>query len=192
MLKKINNYIYSSIFISIIFLILGIICIINPSTSFDIISTIIMLGFIINGIVLIIIDYKINSIFVINFLYGILSLILGLVLLFHPDTLKVILPFGVGIWFMISGLTNIKFSMYIKEESIGYMILTVIMSIISILCGFILILKPVESIEVLTITLGITLLINSISSIIDMCIIKKYINKIVKGIKHYIKEVEGD
>lgn len=188
MLKKISNYIYSSILVSIVFILLGIICIIKPDISFDVISTMLTIIFIINGIILLIIDYKSHSIFVNNFLFGILSLIIGIILLIHPDAFKVILPFGVGIWFIISGLFNIKFSIYLKSESLSYMILTIIMAIISIICGFVLISKPLESIDILTITLGITMLLHSISNIVDMCIIKKNINKIVKQMKFYISE----
>lgn len=186
MLKKVNNYIYSSILISIIFIILGIIFIINPSISFDAITISLTSIFILNGIILLIIDFQFNSIFMNNFLHGILSLIIGFILLIHPETLKIILPFIIGIWFIMSSLFNLKFSIYLKNESPGSTILTILMVIASIICGFILISKPMESIDILTMTLGITLLIHSISNIIDMLVVKKYINKIVKEMKKYI------
>lgn len=188
MLKKLNNYIYSSILISVVFIILGALCVIKPDISFNAISTTLTCIFIINGLLLLIIDYKNNSIFMNNFLYGVLSLVIGIILLIYPNTLKMILPFTVGLWFMISSLFNLKYSFYLKNESLGYMILTMIMAIISITCGVVLVSRPLESINILTITLGITLLIHSISNIIDMVIIKKYIDKIVKKMKHYISE----
>lgn len=188
MLEKVNNYIYASITISLIFIMLGIMCVVKPDISFDIISIVLTIIFILNAILLLIVDFTSKSIFMNNFVYGVLSLIIGIILLIHPNALKTILPFIVGIWFVISALLNIKFSFYLKNETTGYMLLTIIMAIVSIMCGFILIIKPLESLDVLTMTLGITLIIHSLSNIIDMLVIKKYINKIVKNIKYYISE----
>jgi uncharacterized membrane protein HdeD (DUF308 family) len=188
MLKKINNYIYASIVLSLIFIAIGVMCVIKPDISFDVISFVLTIIFIVNGILLLVADFRSRSIFMSNFLSGVLSLVIGIVLLIHPNALKTILPFIVGIWFIVSALANMKFSFYLKNESTTYMILTIIMAIISIVCGFILIVKPLESLDVLIMTLGITFIIHSLSNIIDMFVIKKYINKIVKNIKYYISE----
>ena len=188
MLKKINNYIYASIVLSLIFIAIGVMCLIKPDISFDVISFVLTIIFIVNGILLLVADFRSRSIFMSNFLSGVLSLVIGIVLLIHPNALKTILPFIVGIWFIVSALANMKFSFYLKNESTTYMILTIIMAIISIVCGFILIVKPLESLDVLIMTLGITFIIHSLSNIIDMFVIKKYINKIVKNIKYYISE----
>ena len=188
MLKKINNYIYASIVLSLIFIAIGVMCVIKPDISFDVISFVLTIIFIVNGILLLVADFRSRSIFMSNFLNGVLSLVIGIVLLIHPNALKTILPFIVGIWFIVSALANMKFSFYLKNESTTYMILTIIMAIISIVCGFILIVKPLESLDVLIMTLGITFIIHSLSNIIDMFVIKKYINKIVKNIKYYISE----
>ena len=188
MLKKINNYIYASIVLSLIFIAIGVMCVIKPDISFDVISFVLTIIFIVNGILLLVAEFRSRSIFMSNFLSGVLSLVIGIVLLIHPNALKTILPFIVGIWFIVSALANMKFSFYLKNESTTYMILTIIMAIISIVCGFILIVKPLESLDVLIMTLGITFIIHSLSNIIDMFVIKKYINKIVKNIKYYISE----
>ena len=188
MLKKINNYICASIVLSLIFIAIGVMCVIKPDISFDVISFVLTIIFIVNGILLLVADFRSRSIFMSNFLNGVLSLVIGIVLLIHPNALKAILPFIVGIWFIVSALANMKFSFYLKNESTTYMILTIIMAIISIVCGFILIVKPLESLDVLIMTLGITFIIHSLSNIIDMFVIKKYINKIVKNIKYYISE----
>lgn len=163
-------------------------CVVKPDISFNVISFILTTIFILNGILILVSDFKSKSVFMNNFLCGVLSLVIGIVLLIHPNTLKTILPFVIGIWFIISALVNVKFSFYLKNESTTYMILTIIMTMVSITCGFILIINPLESLSLLIMTLGITLIIHSLSNIIDMFVIKKYINKIVKNIKYYISE----
>ncbi len=188
MLKKISNYIYFSIFISIMFMIFSIVCIVKPDMSFTILSWILIGIFIVNGVVSLILDYKQSSIFINHFLHGTISLVIGIILLIHPDALKILLPFVVGIWFMISGLFNFKFSTYLKKESPGFMILSMITAMISIICGIVLIARPLETVTIVTVTLGITCLIYSVSNTIDMIVIKKYMDKITKNIKSYVTQ----
>ena len=188
MLKRINNYIYLSMLISVICIIFGIVCIINPSISFEFITIVVTSIFIVNGLLLLIVSYKSNFIFMDTFPYGILSFIIGIILLIYPNSLKMILPIMVGIWFMVSGLFHLKLSYLIKEESVIYMIVTIMISIISVICGFVLIKNPLESVNILAITLAITLLLHSISNIVDLVIAKKYRNRIVKKVKNYISD----
>lgn len=190
MLKKINNCFSFSIIFSILFIIIGLLCVLIPEMSFEVLSGIITGVFIANGIILMILDFYNKSVFINSFLYGILSLVIGIVLLLHPDTLKVLLPIGIGIWFLVSGLFNLKFALYLKDESKWYLIITILMSLISIGCGFILIFKPVEAINVLVMTLGITIIVQSISNLVDVVILKKYMNKIVKEIRKSFIEIE--
>lgn len=188
MLKRINSYIYLSMLLSVICIIFGIVCIINPSISFEFITIMVTSIFIVNGLLLLIVSYKSNFIFMDTFPYGILSFIIGIILLIYPNSLKIILPIMVGIWFMVSGLFHLKLSYLIKEESVIYMIVTIMISIISVICGFVLIKNPLESVNILAITLGITLLLHSISNIVDLVIAKKYRNRIVKKVKNYISD----
>lgn len=190
MLKKINNCFSFSIMFSILFIIIGLLCVFIPEMSFEVLSGIITGVFIVNGIILLILDFYNRSVFINSFFYGILSLVIGIVLVLHPDTLKVLLPIGIGIWFLVSGLFNLKFALYLKDESIWYLIITILMSLISIGCGFVLIFKPVEAINVLVMTLGITIIVQSISNLVNVVILKKYMNKIVKEIRKSFIEIE--
>lgn len=189
MLKRLNNYIYSSIFLSIIFVIIGILFIAKPDISFEAVNIVFMSMFIINGIVLLILDFRSDTLFIGNFMYGIVSLVLGIIFLMHPNALGMILPFMIGIWFLVSGLLNLKFSFYLKSESTGYMILSIIMAVISIACGVTLISKPLEGINLLTMSLGLIFIMYSVANIIDMVTIKININRIVKRMTDYIKRI---
>lgn len=130
-------------------------CILIPEMSFDAFVIFILGLFMIKGIILLILDYFNSSIFINIFLSGIVSLMISIVLAIHPNTLKVLLPIAVGIWFLVSDLFNLKFALYLKDESISNMIIIILMSLISIVCGFILIFNPMESVNALTVSLGI-------------------------------------
>ena len=181
MLNKLNKYLNSGIILTIVFLLVGGILIVKPDISFNIISYLIGASLIVSGIYLFIIDSKTKNIFINVFLYAILLTLIGILIILNPITLKVILPIFLGLWFLISGIFKIRLDIYMKDEP--YFILSLITNIITVICGVILLINPVESVSAITISLGIIIVVSSISSLIDIIIFKKNINSVVKYIK---------
>lgn len=181
MLNKLNKYLNSGIILTIVFLLVGDILIVKPDISFNIISYLIGASLIVSGIYLFIIDSKTKNIFINVFLYAILLTLIGILIILNPITLKVILPIFLGLWFLISGIFKIRLDIYMKDEP--YFILSLITNIITVICGVILLINPVESVSAITISLGIIIVVSSISSLIDIIIFKKNINSVVKYLK---------
>ena len=181
MLNKLNKYLNSGIILTIVFLLVGGILIVKPDISFNIISYLIGASLIVSGIYLFIIDSKTKNIFINVFLYAILITLIGILIILNPVTLKVILPIFLGLWFLISGIFKIRLDIYMKDEP--YFILSLITNIITVICGVILLINPVESVSAITISLGIIIVVSSISSLIDIIIFKKNINSVVKYLK---------
>lgn len=181
MLNKLNKYLNSGIILTIVFLLVGGILIVKPDVSFNIISYLIGASLIVSGIYLFIIDSKTKNIFINVFLYAILLTLIGILIILNPITLKVILPIFLGLWFLISGIFKIRLDIYMKDEP--YFILSLITNIITVICGVILLINPVESVSAITISLGIIIVVSSISSLIDIIIFKKNINSVVKYLK---------
>ena len=87
MVKKINKFIYSSIVISILTFIMGLIFIVYPDISFTTITYILSILLIINGIYFI--ATKEESIFFSSFLtIGVVDILLGLVMILNPDIIN--------------------------------------------------------------------------------------------------------
>lgn len=181
MLNKLNKYLNSGIILTIVFLLVGGILIVKPDISFNIISYLIGASLIVSGIYLFIIDSKTKNIFINVFLYAILLTLIGILIILNPITLKVILPIFLGLWFLISGIFKIRLDINMKDEP--YFILSLITNIITVICGVILLINPVESVSAITISLGIIIVVSSISSLIDIIIFKKNINSVVKYLK---------
>ena len=181
MLNKLNKYLNSGIILTIVFLLVGGILIVKPDISFNIISYLIGASLIVSGIYLFIIDSKTKNIFINVFLYAILLTLIGILIILNPITLKVILPIFLGLWLLISGIFKIRLDIYMKDEP--YFILSLITNIITVICGVILLINPVESVSAITISLGIIIVVSSISSLIDIIIFKKNINSVVKYLK---------
>lgn len=181
MLNKLNKCLNLGIILTIVFLLVGGILIVKPDISFNIISYLIGASLIVSGIYLFIIDSKTKNIFINVFLYAILLTLIGILIILNPITLKVILPIFLGLWFLISGIFKIRLDIYMKDEP--YFILSLITNIITVICGVILLINPVESVSAITISLGIIIVVSSISSLIDIIIFKKNINSVVKYLK---------
>ena len=188
MLKKFNNLMTSSIIFSILLTIFGITLILIPKTYITVMSIMIAILLILYGIMLLALDYK-SNIFIDNITSGILIIILGIILLLYPTIISTIIPICLGIWFISSSVSKIRLSILLKEENNKW-IVALILSILSIICGFILIINPFKSAIALTKVLGIVLIIYSVIDMINMIIFKKNVNDIIKHIKKTFKEID--
>lgn len=192
MLKKIKNYLNISIVLALSLTVLGLTFVIFPNTSFEVICYFLAGVLVINGGMVLIFGSRYTILFD-SLFYGLLSFIFGLIILIHPDILKVIMPILLGIWFILNGFLKVRLIVCLKEEDKSYYYLTLIMSIISIVCGIIMVLEPVGNVEIITISIGIILMTYAISDIINLSIIKRYTNKVVKYVKNnYDKFIKID
>ena len=95
MLKKLNKFLNSSIAMAILMLLMGLIFIIFPKTSFETITYIIAVILIINGIYFVI--EKNNTYLFPGFLsLGIIELLVGIVILINPNIVKTLFPILIG------------------------------------------------------------------------------------------------
>lgn len=192
MIKKLNNFINSSILVSILFILLGIIMILFPKTSLTIFAYLIAILLIINGIYLIILDSRMRNLFIPidTFLSGILSTLLGIIQIIYPNTLKIIIPITLGTYFIASSIVKMRLALSLKEFGNSSWMLTLILAILSIICGIILILNPTITSITITLFSGIMMIIYAISDIIDMVLFKKHIKEINKHFQKQIKIID--
>lgn len=192
MIKKLNSWINSSIFISILFIILGIMMILFPKTSLSVFAYLIAILLMINGVYLIVLDCRMRNLFIPmdTLLSGLLSVLLGIMMFLYPNTLKIMIPVALGTWFILSSILKIRISFSLKDLGTPSWIWTLLMAILSIICGFILILNPSVTSITVTLIAGIMMIIYSISDIVDMVVFKKHMNEIAKHFKKNIKIIE--
>lgn len=191
MKKKLNKLIYSSIVTSIFFVIIGFVLIINPKMSLGILSYLVSAFLIISGILLFITDLRYGNtlIFFDNVLTGTLSLILGILLLINPKTLSYLIPIVFGIWLVLTSVSKLRFSTFLEGTT---KLISIIISIITIICGMILILRPTFGALTVILVTGIVLVVYSVIDIIDMVIFKKHIDDIEKRFKKIFDFIEMD
>ena len=179
MLKKLNRFLYSSIAISVLMFLIGVIFIAFPEVSFETITYILAIVLVANGIYFIV--EKENSLFFGGFLtLGIVELLLGVVMLLNPDIMKTLFPIVAGIVMVTKSTFDLRISLTLHKYEYSNWLSIFILSIISIICGLIIIINPSIGTMALTVSLGLLITINSISSIVDTIIFKKNIKEISK------------
>lgn len=192
MIKKLNSFINFSICISIMFIIIGIIMVIMPKMSLEILGIILSVILIINGVILMITDIKLNNNFIpVDILpASILSILLGIMMLIYPNILSIIIPLMLGTWFIMTSIFKIRLTLYLSKIKNTPWILLMLISILSIVCGFILILNPIDSSVAITLFIGIVIIVYAISDITNMIVLKRNIKNLTKYFKENIKIIE--
>ena len=192
MLKKLNQIINEAIGISIIFLLLGIIFLIFPNISIKIVAYLIAIILIGSGIYLTYLEIYTKSFLlpIDTLLNGILSILFGIIILIYPDIFKIMIPIILGTYFILDSIFKLKLVVLLRRIDNKSWIVTLLLTILSIICGIILILNPIDSSIALALFAGITLIIYSLSGIIDMILFKKNIHDLTKVFKETIKIIE--
>lgn len=188
MIKKLKNIYNASMIFSIILAIIGLIMIIIPNISLDIICKLLAIYLIIQGVFFCYMNFCDRAMILPFEIFGIgvLSIIMGIVIFIHPNYLETILGILVGIWIILQSITDISISISLKNTKAPWL-LTLLLASISILAGIILLFNPEESASALIMWIGIILLINSISSLIDKIIFKKYMIELENRTKEIFK-----
>lgn len=179
-----------AISLSILSCVVGLIMIINPSLSIKTIGIIVSIYIILHGIVLIVLDIKTTKYFIPfdGMMTGILSIILGILLLGKPNVISTIFAITIGVWIVLSSINTIKMSIVLKEDDVPWVLL-LILGIIDLSAGVIVIFNPFEASISMTVFAGVMIMLHSIINIVDLFIIKKDVRKIEKTITKKIKEV---
>ena len=191
MTGRVKQYINTQILISIFYILFGLSLFIFPEASTNLLGNVLAVFLIIFGLYLIILDFRGGFLLVVDLLPGgLISLIMGALILIHTGILREIIPIAIGIWIIVASSLNIKLSLYMKEVEGRSWLATLIIAIISVGVGVLLIAKPTQLADALTTFVGVLIIIYAISNLIDMLLFKKYIKRIAGYMKKHMKRVE--
>ena len=168
---------WTSILTSLILAVIGIIMIYNPETTMQFISTILGIFFIVIGVIKLI-NYFVakgnSSLFTNDIAWGIISIIIGLVVIVYSSTIENIFRIMIGIWIIYSGFTRLTLSFKLKNinEKIWALVLT--LSVLMVVGGLYVTFYP----GALIVTLGVIVLIYSIMDLIESFIFMRNIKEL--------------
>lgn len=168
---------WTSILTSLVLAIIGIVMIYNPQTTMQFISTILGIFFIVMGIIKLI-NYFVtkgnSSLFTNDIAWGIISIIIGLVVIVYSSTIENIFRIMIGIWIIYSGFTRLNLSFKLKSVSQKVWAFVLILSVLMIIGG----LYVTFYTGALILTLGVIILIYSIMDIIEGFIFMRNIKEL--------------
>lgn len=180
-MKEIFSRFYKvSMVSSIIFLIFGLLLYLSPEGIITIVSSVIGIFLVIVGIYSLIMYFKDRIYFQGNLISGILALIAGILLITNTNIIATIVPIIIGICMIGLGARKLEISFRFKDNKVIGWSYMLIMSIITIVCGIVLIINPIKGAFIATKIIGMIIMAYSIIDIVDSIIFKNNLKKIDK------------
>lgn len=191
--KLMKKFFRSSLISSIILIALGILLIFQSE------ATIITISYIIGGILValgvvagikFIKNTNIAQKSELDLVYGIVCVILGVLVIKNPEAIASIIPVILGISIIISSANKLQYAFELRANANKLWKTTMIISIISTLCGIVLLFNPFKAVTYFTKVVGIFIVIYSILDMISTYTIKRNVKLFQKSIEEQIKEAE--
>ena len=162
--------------------------VIFPKVSIETMGMVAAIYIIAYGIVLIYLDIKASKYYVPfdGLFSGIVSILMGILLLCKPGILPVVFTVVIGIWMILSSINYIKLAIKLSKTKLPWVEI-LLLGILDLIAGIIVLLNPFTATMSLTLFAGIMLMIHSVINIVDMIIIKKDAKEITKALDEEIK-----
>lgn len=176
-----KNFGKSSMFTSIVLFFLGMLLVFQSEATITTISYIIGAILIAAGAFALIRYISINTKGLdstdLDILYGIVSIVLGILIITNPHAIANIIPIILGIAIIISSASKIQCAFNLKNANNEIWKATMIIAIISTICGVILLFNPFAGAVWIMRIVGIFITIYSILDFISTYIIKKNVDQ---------------
>lgn len=186
-----KKFFRSSIISSLILMALGLLLIFQSE------ATILMISYVIGGILI-----AIGVIAIIQFIqnvgkeqkneldivYGVVCIILGIIVIKNPEAIASIIPVILGISIILSSATKLQYAIELRANQNRLWKTTLILSLISTLCGIVLLFNPFKAAAYFTKIVGGFIVIYAILDMISSYTVKRNVNLFQKSIEAGISE----
>lgn len=179
-MKTAKKWKWTFIGIAFAMMILGVCLVIWPHISATVLCYLFGALILLTGIVRIVCctRHRVSAFFhYYEFPLGLLDLLFAVFLFSRPQHVILILPIVIGIMIMIDSMFKLQMAVDWKRMGLRRWWSMFLLSIISILFSFLLILDPFEGSRTLMILIGLSLIVDSIQSFCSIIYISKYIRK---------------
>ena len=192
-----KNFFKSTLITSILLLVLGLLLIFESENTITTISYIIGAILVAAGTFAFIRYMRNNKngfeISELDILYGVVSIILGVLVIKNPHVIASIIPIILGIAIIISSAMKIQYAIDLKNNNNDLWKTTLVIAIISTVCGVALLFNPFAGAVFIMRIVGIFIVVYSILDIVSTFIIKKNVvsfNSYIETNDNKVKEAE--
>ena len=175
--SKLKSMFRTSIIVSLALILIGIFLIVYPETTLSFLSYGAGIILLVTGLIPTInffISKENQKYLDISFLFGIVCIIVGIVIIINPKIVGSIVPLLIGIWMIINGVIKLYYSILVNK--VIKSIASIIVALFILACGLLLVLNPFSGAVALTVIIGIFLVVYSLLDLAE-CIIIYISNK---------------
>lgn len=167
---------WTDMVISIIFILFGALLIAKPNETVGAISIILGILFIAMGVLKLVEYYTSDAKEDWLLTVALISVILGIIILFASDAILSVFRVIVGIWIIATGIMDLQTTLVWKEVKSPYWTAAVVLSIFMMFAGIIILVNK----NILFTTMGIIIVIYGVLDIIDRFIFMKKVKDYMK------------
>lgn len=177
--QEFNKLLFMEMVFSVVYALIGLAIFLNSDMTNKTAGLVIGTFFLIFGIFAIFtfIDKLKIKLFRFNMVFGILSILLGIFIMFNPLSIIDFLNISLGLWLVVESIHKIVYFIDLKKvkEECSKILLT--SSILLFFLGIMIILNPFRSI-VITKSVGIFIILYNILNLSDLVLLKRRANKL--------------
>ena len=191
--KLMKKFFRSSIITSVVLLVLGLLLFFQSE------ATIVVISYVIGGILV-----ALGVLAIIKFIqgtnkegkneleivYGVVTVILGILIIKNPEAIASVIPLILGVAIVISSATKLQYAFELRANKNKLWKATMFVSIISTLCGVILLFNPFKGAVVFTKVVGMFIIIYALLDIISTFTIKRNVKIIHNAIEAVVTDAE--
>lgn len=111
-----------------------------------------------------------------DILYGIVTIVLGILVIANPHAIASIIPIVLGIAIIISSAVKIQYAFDLKNSENDLWKTTMVIAVVGTICGIVLLFNPFEGAVMIMKIVGIFILIYAILDLISTYIIKRNVD----------------
>lgn len=123
-----------------------------------------------------------------DLVYGIISVVLGIIIIKNPEAIASIMPMVLGVCIIISSSSKLQYAFELKANNNNLWKTTMVISIISTVCGLVLLFNPFKAIAYFTKIVGIFIIIYAILDLVSTYTIRRNVKLFQKSIEEGITE----
>lgn len=144
MKQNLLKYFGSSLWISILFFILGAVLFTNPGGVVEFVTYLFGGLFLLVGLYKLFLYYrgkKKNTVNNGDLIYGVAAVLVGIIIMVSTSAIETVIRFVMGAWILYTGVTKVTFSLQLKTNKIDSYKPTLIVGLLMILFGLYIVLK---------------------------------------------------
>lgn len=177
---EIQKIFISSLVTAVVTAILGIFLLVKADFVLTTLSTIIGIIILIPAVISLIDYFKTK--YMANLIIGVTAGVMGIVFIVNPKLISSILPFVLGIYFIIDGFSRLQYAMEMKKNNVPECTASFVSSILILVLGVLMIVNPFKGAMAITQVIGIFLLVHSALDLYNAISAKGNVDKFLKEI----------